>query len=146
MEIRIGVSYTHYFMRSVCIMQPLGTKVYLLKRYSPSDSFCTLFFWEFQINKCSVLWNYSPKNYTLKNAGLFQPKFGSNIHKPKCCVKMQLNEQKMTFLTQHLGLSIFYPNMGSNNPALFRVYYWYFVLFLLQNIVFLQWNRKLRFV
>jgi len=22
-------------------MQPLGTKVYLLKRYSPSDSFCT---------------------------------------------------------------------------------------------------------
>jgi len=25
-------------------MQPLGTKVYLLKRYSPSDSFCTFFF------------------------------------------------------------------------------------------------------
>jgi len=24
-------------------MQPLGTKVYLLKRYSPSDSFCTFF-------------------------------------------------------------------------------------------------------
>jgi len=27
-------------------MQPLGTKVYLLKRYSPSDSFCTFFFSE----------------------------------------------------------------------------------------------------
>jgi len=24
-------------------MQPLGTKEYLLKRYSPSDSFCTFF-------------------------------------------------------------------------------------------------------
>jgi len=24
-------------------MHPLGTKVYLLKRYSPSDSFCTFF-------------------------------------------------------------------------------------------------------
>jgi len=24
-------------------MQPLDTKVYLLKRYSPSDSFCTFF-------------------------------------------------------------------------------------------------------
>jgi len=24
-------------------MQPLGTKVYLLKRYTPSDSFCTFF-------------------------------------------------------------------------------------------------------
>jgi len=30
-----------------------------------------------------------------------------------------------TFLTQHLGLSIFDPNLGSNNPELFRV----FVLF-----------------
>jgi len=29
---------------------------------------------------------------------------------------------EMTFLTQHLGLSIFDPNLGSNNPALFRVY------------------------
>jgi len=27
-------------------MQPLGTKVYLLKRYSLSDSFCTFFSWE----------------------------------------------------------------------------------------------------
>jgi len=26
-------------------------------------------------------------NYTLKNAGLFQPKFGSNMDKPKCWVK-----------------------------------------------------------
>jgi len=28
---------------------------------------------------------------------------------------------EMTFLTLHLVLSIFYPNVGSNNPALFRV-------------------------
>jgi len=27
-----------------------------------------------------------------------------------------------TFLTQHLGLSIFDPNLGSNNPELFRVF------------------------
>jgi len=25
--------------------------------------------------------------YTLKNAGLFEPKFGSNMDQPKCCVK-----------------------------------------------------------
>jgi len=29
---------------------------------------------------------------------------------------------EMTFLTQHLGLSIFDPNLVSNNPALFRVF------------------------
>jgi len=28
----------------------------------------------------------------------------------------------MTFLTQHLGLSIFDPNLGWNNPAFFRVH------------------------
>jgi len=28
---------------------------------------------------------------------------------------------EIMFLTQHLGLSIFDPNLGSNNPALFRV-------------------------
>jgi len=28
---------------------------------------------------------------------------------------------EMTFSTQHLGLSIFDPNLGSNNPALFTV-------------------------
>jgi len=27
---------------------------------------------------------------------------------------------EIRFLTQHLGLSIFDPNLGSNNPALFR--------------------------
>jgi len=27
----------------------------------------------------------------------------------------------MKFLTQQLGLSIFDPNLGGNNPALFRV-------------------------
>jgi len=29
---------------------------------------------------------------------------------------------EITFLNQHLDLSIFYPNLGSNIPALFRVY------------------------
>jgi len=29
---------------------------------------------------------------------------------------------EITFLTQHLGMSIFYPNLDSNNPTLFRVY------------------------
>jgi len=61
---------------------------------------------------------------TLKNAGLFQPKFGSNMDKPKCWVKnviqkLQLKVKvevglkfKIKFLTQHLGLSIFDPNLG----------------------------------
>jgi len=31
---------------------------------------------------------------------------------------------EITFLTQHLDLSIFYPNFGSNNPALLRVYFY----------------------
>jgi len=42
-------------------MQPLGKKVYLLKRYSPSDSFCTFFFWECICllstkSECAELW------------------------------------------------------------------------------------------
>jgi len=52
---------------------------------------------------------------------------------PNVGLKMQLKHLKqlkvevglkfyITFLTQHLGLSIFYPNLASNNPALFRVY------------------------
>jgi len=56
------------------------------------------------------------------------------MDKPKCWVKMQLKNVQlkvkvevglkfeMTFLTQHLGLSIFDPNLGLNNPALFRVH------------------------
>jgi len=35
----------------------------------------------------------------------------------KCTVEIGLKFE-ITFLTQHLGLSIFYPNLGSNNPAL----------------------------
>jgi len=31
---------------------------------------------------------------------------------------------EITFLRKHLGLSIFYPNLGWNNPALFRLYRW----------------------
>jgi len=32
-----------------------------------------------------------------------------------------INHLKMTFLTQHLSLSILDPNLGWNNPAFFRV-------------------------
>jgi len=48
------------------------------------------------------------------DAGLFQPKFGSNMDKPKCWVKnVQLKvEFEITFLTQHLALSIFDPNLA----------------------------------
>jgi len=46
------------------------------------------------------------------------------MDKPKCWVKNAIKnvQLKVKVLTQHLGLSIFYPNLGSNNPALFRVY------------------------
>jgi len=65
-------------------MHPLGTKVYLLKRYSPSDSFCTFFFLRvyplplkcliahqdciFLLLKNTVLWNIWVLycNYNLK--------------------------------------------------------------------------------
>jgi len=33
--------------------------------------------------------------HTLKNAGLFQPKFGSNMDEPKCWVKMQLKNVQL---------------------------------------------------
>jgi len=53
------------------------------------------------------------------------------MDKPKCWVKIKLKDVQLnvkvglkfeiTFLTQHLGLSKFDRNLGSNNPALFRV-------------------------
>jgi len=36
-------------------------------------------------------------------------------------VKVEFKFEINFFLTQYLGLSIFYLNLGSNNPALFRV-------------------------
>jgi len=52
------------------------------------------------------------------------------MHKPKNAIKnLQLKMKvevglkfEITFKTQDLGLSICYPNLGSNNPALFRVW------------------------
>jgi len=35
----------------------------------------------------------------------------------KCTVEVGLNLKLHFFLTQHLGLSIFHPNLGSNNSA-----------------------------
>jgi len=53
------------------------------------------------------------------------------MDKPKCWVKIKLKDVQLkvkvglkfeiTFLTQRLGLSKFDRNLGSNNPALFRV-------------------------
>jgi len=50
------------------------------------------------------------------------------MDKPKCWVKNKIKfkknaQLKVKVLTQHLGLSIFDPNLDQNNPALFRVYY-----------------------
>jgi len=53
------------------------------------------------------------KYYTLKNAGLVLPNFGTN---PNVGLKMQFKN-----VTQRLGLSIFDPKLGKTNPAFFRV-------------------------
>jgi len=53
--------------------------------------------------------------YTLNNAGLLEPKFGSNMDKPKCWVKNVISNfhfQLYIFLIDFLGLSIFDPNLG----------------------------------
>jgi len=52
--------------------------------------------------------------WTNPNVGL------KNVMKKKVKVEVGLKFE-ITFLTQNLGLSIFDPNLGSNNPALFRV-------------------------
>jgi len=66
--------------------------------------------------------------------GCFNPNLGQIWTNPNVGLKMQLKNVQlkvkvevglkfeMTFLSQHLGLSIFDPNLGLNNPALFRVY------------------------
>jgi len=51
-------------------MQPLGTTVYLLKRYSPSDSFCTFFFLRVyavqkpEVNSIKLLTQYTNRQYS----------------------------------------------------------------------------------
>jgi len=64
-----------------------------------------------------------------KNVGCFNPNLGIiwtnpnvglNIKKKITVESESWNWVKI--LTQHLGLSIFYPNLGWNNQALFRVY------------------------
>jgi len=47
---------------------------------------------------------------------------------------------EIVFLTQHLGLSIFYPNLSSNNPALFRVYKSHLYFFYKQILLFLLYT------
>jgi len=65
--------------------------------------------------------------------GCFNPNLGEIWTNPNVGLKIQLKNLQLkvkvevglkfeiTFLTQHLGLSIFYPSLGSNNSALFRV-------------------------
>jgi len=37
--------------------------------------------------------------YTLNNAGLFEPKFGSNMDKPKCAIKnLQLKVKNLNYI------------------------------------------------
>jgi len=54
-----------------------------------------------------------------------KPKFWVNnliLKNVQLKVKVEVGLKfEMTFFTQHLGLSIFDPNLGSNNPTLFRV-------------------------
>jgi len=64
-----------------------------------------------------------------KNAGLFQPKFGSNMDKPKCWVKNAIKNVQLkvkvefvfrfeiTVLIQNLGLSIL-PKFGLEQPSI----------------------------
>jgi len=58
--------------------------------------------------------------------GCFNPNVGQIWTNPNVGVKMQLKSLQLKVkvevgLTQYLGLSIFYPNVGSNYPTLFRV-------------------------
>jgi len=73
--------------------------------------------------------------------GCFNPNLGKIWTSPNVGLKMSLKKiqlkvkvevgltLKMTFLTQHLGLSIFDPNLGWNNPVLFRVHNLYLLCF-----------------
>jgi len=49
--------------------------------------------------------------YTLNNAGLFESKFGSVMDKTKLQLSLSTVHFLIAFLTQHLGLSIFDPNL-----------------------------------
>jgi len=53
------------------------------------------------------------------NVGLKMQKNKTKKVQLKVKVEVGVNSE-ITFLTQHLGLSMFDPNLGSNNPALFR--------------------------
>jgi len=63
--------------------------------------------------------------------GCFNPDLGQIWTKPNDGLKMQWKniqlkvevglKYEITFLTQHLGLSIFDPKLGKNNPSFFRV-------------------------
>jgi len=49
--------------------------------------FCSHFVLKLQTFLYTFLFFYSSLNISLKNAGLFQPKFGSNMNQPKCWIE-----------------------------------------------------------
>jgi len=55
--------------------------------------------------------------------GCFNPNLGQTWTNPNVGLKMQLKNLQLKVkvevgnLPQHLGLSIFYPKLGSNNPS-----------------------------
>jgi len=65
----------------------------------------------------------SPLN-TLKNAGLFQPKFGSNMDKTKCWVKNVINDKnvqlkvKVEVFNPTFGFVHILPNFGLKQPSI----------------------------
>jgi len=78
-----------------------------------------------------MTWTYNELHYlyTLKNSWVVSTQIWVKYGQTQMLKKLQLKVKaefglifEITFLTQHLGLSIFDPNLGSNNPALFRVY------------------------
>jgi len=65
--------------------------------------------------------------HILKNAGLFQHKFGSYMKKTKCWVKnaIQVESKSWSWVKNFnpiFGFVHILPNLGSNNPTSFRVY------------------------
>jgi len=67
--------------------------------------------------KCCCLNPNLAKIWTNPNVGLKM-----QLKNVELKVKVEVGLKfEITFLTQHLGLSIFYPNLVSNNPALFKV-------------------------
>jgi len=90
----------------------------------------------------------------LFSLGCFYPQLGKIWKNPNVGLKISFNiwtrlqlslstvHFLISFLTQHLGLSIFDPNLGWNNPAFFKVYK---TSFLISFFLEMKWPRIDRF-